>query len=133
MPLSSEMLALPGETLVYCCNDGKRKELSGAGAEVIKVDCSGKHVDAGAVLGDLGRREVNDVLVEAGPALAGNLLTNDLVDELVIYQAPHIMGSETMGMFETPTWTELSHRRLLEITETRQVGPDTRITARLKG
>ena len=38
--------------------------------------------------------EINDVLVEAGPTLAGSMLASDLVDELVIYQAPHIMGSE---------------------------------------
>ena len=90
-------------------------------------------VKAAAVLDDLGRRGINDVLVEAGPALAGNLISNDLVDELVIYQAPHIMGSETMGMFRTPTWTELSDRRSLDIIDTCQVGPDTRITARIAG
>ena len=133
MPLSAEMLALPGQTVIYCCSDDSRKPLAEAGADVVRVQCKDDHVDAAAVLDDLGQREINDVLVEAGPALAGNLLVNDLVDELVIYQAPHIMGSETMGMFETPSWTELSHRRLLEITDTRQVGPDTRITARLKG
>jgi diaminohydroxyphosphoribosylaminopyrimidine deaminase/5-amino-6-(5-phosphoribosylamino)uracil reductase len=133
MPLSAEMLVLPGETIVYCCNDSKRKALVAAGVEVVKVDCTSKFVDARAVLDDLGKRKINHVLVEAGPGLAGNLMTNDLVDELVIYQAPHIMGSETMGMFETPAWTDLSHRRLLEIIDTRQVGPDTRITARLKG
>jgi diaminohydroxyphosphoribosylaminopyrimidine deaminase/5-amino-6-(5-phosphoribosylamino)uracil reductase len=133
MPLSAEMLALPGKTVVYCCDDSKRESLVAAGAEVVRVDCGGKYVDAAAVLDDLGQRDINDVLVEAGPALAGNLLCNDLVDELVIYQAPHIMGSETMGMVETPSWTDLSHRRLLEIIDTRRVGPDTRITARLRG
>ena len=133
MPLSAEMLALPGDTLIYCCNDRNGKALTDAGATVVKVQCRGQHVDAGAVLENLGQRKINDVLVEAGPTLAGYLLTNDFIDELVIYQAPHIMGSETMGMFETPAWTDLSQRRLLKITDTRQVGPDTRITARLKG
>jgi diaminohydroxyphosphoribosylaminopyrimidine deaminase/5-amino-6-(5-phosphoribosylamino)uracil reductase len=133
MPLSAEMLALPGETLVYCTTDTERRPLVDAGAEVIKVKRSGGHVDAAAVLADLGSRGVNYVLVEAGPTLAGNLLASRLVDELVIYQAPHIMGSETIGMFETPEWTHLSDRRLLEICDTRAVGPDTRITARLRG
>jgi diaminohydroxyphosphoribosylaminopyrimidine deaminase/5-amino-6-(5-phosphoribosylamino)uracil reductase len=133
MPLSAEMLALPGQTLIYCSDDSKRDALIDAGAEVIKVAHADGLVDAEAVLEDLARREINDVLVEAGPVLAGNLLTNNFVDELVIYQAPHIMGSETMGMFETPAWTELSDRKSLQITDTRQVGPDTRITARFKG
>ena len=64
------------------------------------------------------------------PELAGALITDDLVDELVIYQAPHIMGSETKGMFRTPNWKSLSDRRSLDIIDTCQVGPDTRITAR---
>jgi len=133
MPLSAEMLALPGQTLIYCNDDSKRQALTDAGAEIIKVADKDGHVNAQAVLEDLARREINDVLVETGPVLAGNLLASNLVDELVIYQAPHIMGSETMGMFETPAWTALSHRRLLEITDMRPVGPDTRITARFSG
>jgi diaminohydroxyphosphoribosylaminopyrimidine deaminase/5-amino-6-(5-phosphoribosylamino)uracil reductase len=133
MPLSAEMLALPGATLLYCTDDSKRVPLIEAGADIVKVRAVDRLVDAAAVLDDLGQREVNDVLVEAGPALAGNLISNDLVDELVIYQAPHIMGSETMGMFRTPTWTELSDRRSLDIIDTCQVGPDTRITARIAG
>jgi diaminohydroxyphosphoribosylaminopyrimidine deaminase/5-amino-6-(5-phosphoribosylamino)uracil reductase len=112
MPLSAEMLALPGGTLLYCTNDNKRGPLIEAGADIVKVGALDRLVNAAAVLDDLGRRDVNDVLVEAGPALAGNLISNDLVDELVIYQAPHIMGSETIGMFRTPT---------------------TRITARIAG
>ena len=130
MPLSAEMLALPGDTVIYCCSDGARGPLVDAGAIVVKVPGHEGHVDAGAVLEDLAGRGVNEVLVEAGPELAGALITDDLVDELVIYQAPHIMGSETRGMFRTPTWTALSDRRTLDIIENCQVGPDTRITAR---
>jgi len=131
MPLSAEMLAPPGKTLVYCIDDEKRESLVSAGAEVIKVAASAGMVDVSVVLGDLAGREVNDVLVEAGPTLAGNLINAGLVDELVIYQAPHIMGSETMGMFDTPRWTELAHRKSLDISDVRRVGADTRITARI--
>jgi diaminohydroxyphosphoribosylaminopyrimidine deaminase/5-amino-6-(5-phosphoribosylamino)uracil reductase len=131
MPLSAEMIALPGKTLIYCTNDTNRQPLADVGAEVIKVDQDNDLVDVNAVLQGLAGREVNDVLVEAGPTLAGNLIANDLVDELVIYQSPHIMGSETMGMFRTPAWTELADRQTLDITDVRRVGTDTRITARL--
>jgi len=133
MPLSAEMLALPGDTLIYCSADEKRQPLVDAGAEVIKVEEADGVVSAAAVLADLAAREVNNVLVEAGPELAGNLMSNALVDELVIYQAPHIMGSETMGMFRTPAWTKLSDRKALDITDVRRVGTDTRITARITG
>ena len=130
MPLSAEMLALPGQTIVYCTSDADQRSLVGAGAEVAKVGRRDGRVDARQVLEDLGARGINEVLVEAGPELAGALISDDLVDELVIYQAPHIMGSETRGMFTTPAWTALSDRRALDIIHTCQVGPDTRITAR---
>ena len=133
MPLSAEMLALPGKTLIYCTADSDQQALIDAGAEVVKIREEEELVDASAVLRDLAAREINDVLVEAGPALAGSLISNALVDELVIYQSPHIMGSETMGMFQTPKWTALSDRLALEISDVRSVGADTRITARPKG
>jgi len=133
MPLSAEMLALPGKTIVYCSDDKNQAALVDVGAEVVRVDSDNGMVDAKAVLGDLGDRKVNDVLVEAGPTLAGSLIADELVDELVIYQSPHIMGSETIGMFRTPCWTELADRRALDITDVRRVGTDTRITARLEG
>lgn len=133
MPLSAEMIALPGETLIYCVDDSNRRPLTDAGAGVVRVGAVNGNVDTVAVLADLGRREINDVLVEAGPVLAGELISGDHIDELVIYQAPHIMGSETMGMFNTPAWTKLSDRKLLDIVDMRQVGPDTRITARFAG
>jgi len=131
MPMSAEMLALPGETIIYCISDRNRRALAATGATVVKVPRDDGLADLRAVVGDLARREINDVLVEAGPTLSGSLLDGRLVDEIVIYQAPHIMGSETIGMFRTPRWQELSDRRELVITDRRQVGGDTRITAYL--
>ena len=132
MPLSSGMLCLPGKTIIYCVDDAGRVALEEAGAEVVKTQGDESSVDLGAVLDDLGRREINDLLVEAGPGIAGSLLAAGMVDELVIYQAPHIMGSETVAMFNTPAWIELADRKSLEITDVRRVGADTRITATIK-
>jgi len=132
MPLSAEMLVLPGKTIVYCVSDKKQQALIDAGVEVVMVGQNEGQVDPAEVLSDLARREINEVLVEAGPTLAGNLMSNGFVDELVIYQSPHIMGSETMGMFETPSWTELADRKTLDIIDVRRVGSDTRITARIE-
>ena len=133
MPETAQMLNLPGETLV-CCTPGQDGALlREAGAEVQEFGAHGDVVNVFEVLAALGEREINDVLVEAGPRLAGYLLEKDLIDELVIYQAPHIMGSNTRGMFTTPSWEALADRRTLEVTDVRRVGPDTRITARLSG
>ena len=128
-PLAAKMLALPGDTLIFCSPDAGADGLSDAGAEVVKVHTDDGLVDLSSVLQELADRGVNDLLVEAGPSIAGQLIEQKRVDELVIYQAPHILGSETMGMFNTPSWNELADRQALTITDVVQVGNDTRITA----
>jgi diaminohydroxyphosphoribosylaminopyrimidine deaminase/5-amino-6-(5-phosphoribosylamino)uracil reductase len=128
-PLTAKMLALPGETIIYCSSDASAQDLARAGAEVIRVSGGEGLVDLSLVLKDLAERGVNDLLVEAGPIVAGQIVEQNLLDELVIYQAPQILGSETMGMFSTPSWNELADRQALIITDVVQVGDDTRITA----
>lgn len=130
-PVTARMLSLPGETLV-CCTSGKGDSaLRDAGATVQEFGAHGDVVNVFEVLAALSEREINDVLVEAGPLLAGYLLEKDLIDELVIYQSPHIMGSNTRGMFTTPNWSALADRKKLDVVDTRRFGPDTRITARI--
>ena len=131
MPVTARMLALPGTTLVCCAAGHEAPTLERAGAEVRVFAGAAGTVDVPTVLEDLARRSINVLLVEAGPRLTGHLLENQLVDELVIYQAPHIMGSETTGMFQTPGWHTLADRKALEISDVRRVGGDTRITARV--
>ena len=132
MPLASTMLCLPGQTLVFCTADERRAALEEAGAEVVKVAADGDAVSIAAVLDELGRRDINELLVEAGPVLAGALLAGGHVDELVIYQAPQLMGSETRPMIATPDWKSLADRVTLDIIDVRKVGADTRITARIQ-
>ena len=133
MSPQARMLALPGQTLV-CCTDGcDGSALTAAGAEVLVCGAHGDVVNVFEVLAALAEREINDVLVEAGHRLAGYLLEKELVDELVIYQSPHIMGSNTRGMFATPAWQALADRMTLSISDVRRIGRDTRITARLAG
>ncbi len=132
MSPSARMLTLPGQTMV-CCTPGRDADaLREAGAEVVEFSAEDGVVSVPEVLAELGRRGVNDLLVEAGPGVAGYLLEKDCLDELVIYQSPHIMGSSTRGMFLTPSWTELADRRALDIVEVRNIGVDTRIRARIK-
>ncbi len=132
MPMSSRMLDLPGETQVYCVDASNRPGLEAAGATVVETASVAGQVDLEAVVRALGANGATDVLVESGPGVAGALVEGNLVDELVIYQAPHIMGSETAPMLRTPNWQALSDRRELEIIERAPVGRDLRITARIK-
>ncbi len=133
MPATARMLGLPGGTLVCCTAGHDDTPLRDAGAEVQEFGAHGDVVNVFEVLAALAEREINDVLVEAGRRLAGYLLEKELLDELVIYQSPHIMGSETRGMFETPHWEVLADRKALDIIDVRRVGQDTRITARFAG
>ena len=127
---STGMLSLPGATLVLATHDNDRSALESAGASVELVERQGDGVDLAAVMSKLADLEINDVLVEAGPTLAGSLLASGLVDELVIYQAPHIMGSETRAMFTTPEWLTIDQRLQVEIADVRKIGADLKITAR---
>lgn len=130
MPLSARMLAAPGKTAVFCISDGDRNRLEDSGASIHVVPSRQHNTDLHAVLARLAEFEINDVLAEAGHTLAGSLLAAELVDELVIYQSPHIMGSQTQGMFSTPAWRNMSQRMRLDIVDMRRVGADTRVTAR---
>jgi diaminohydroxyphosphoribosylaminopyrimidine deaminase/5-amino-6-(5-phosphoribosylamino)uracil reductase len=127
---SARLLSLPGETEIFCVDDGRAAGLRAAGASVRAVAARNGRVDVDAVLASLAGRDINDVLVEAGPTLAGSLLECGAVDELVIYQSPHIMGSHTRRMFATPERQTLDARYGLVVTDTRRIGADTRIIAR---
>lgn len=130
-PPTARLLSLPGRTLLFCRDDAGRSALEQAGAEVRRVPAGNGGVDLPTVLAALAREfHVNDLLAEAGPRLAGSLLAGGLADELVIYQAPHIMGSETRRMFETPRWRALGDGPRLAIVDVRRIGDDMRITAR---
>lgn len=87
-------------------------------------------IELAALLQALGEAEINDVLVEAGPMLAGALLQAGLVDALVLYLAPHLLGDAGRGLFTLPGIKRMDQRVPLQIEEIRAVGPDWRVTAR---
>lgn len=131
MPLHSKMLSLPGETTILCLEGEpeRRAALEAAGAAVVSLpECNGR-VDLHAALRYLARQEINEILLEAGPQLAGSMLQAGLLDELVIYMAPHLMGDGAKGLFHLPDLLQMQDRIELEIADIRAVGRDWRITA----
>jgi diaminohydroxyphosphoribosylaminopyrimidine deaminase/5-amino-6-(5-phosphoribosylamino)uracil reductase len=103
--------------------------LRAAGAEVLVLpDAHGK-VDLQRLVRLLAERGVNELHVEAGHRLNAALLREGLVDELLLYFAPTILGSGR-GMFALPELTDLDGRRDLELVDLRRVGADLRILAR---
>ena len=129
-PADAKLLAIEGQTLIYCAADASSPALEASPAEIVRLSPD-ERVNLAEALQDLARRGINDLLVECGPTLGGSLLENKLLDELVIYQSPHIMGSCTRPMFDTPRWQSLDDRKKLRISDLRRLGDDTRITATL--
>jgi len=134
LPLSAKMLPLPGATLAATCTQDPRRvaAATSAGAEVWlgPPDAAGR-VDLDALLRYLAEREINEVLIEAGPTLAGAAVRQRLVDELVLYLAPHLMGSEARGLFHLGPLASMAERVSLDLIDLRQVGRDLRLRMRL--
>ena len=74
--------------------------------------------------------EINELLVEAGNRLSSAFIREGLVDELIIYLAPHLIGNRAMGMLQLPELTDLSEKYNLKIKDLRMVGEDIRIMSR---
>jgi diaminohydroxyphosphoribosylaminopyrimidine deaminase/5-amino-6-(5-phosphoribosylamino)uracil reductase len=134
MPPTARTLTLPGEVMVLttrALDDPKALALRAAGARLERVDGSAEHCDLRAVIERLGALEINDVWVEAGAGFNGALLAAGLIDELLIYIAPRLLGDTARGMFAVPALESLSDSYALSFDDVRQVGPDLRITARV--
>ncbi len=134
MPTDARMLSLPGRTLV-CCMEAADVEkivmLTDVGAEVHCLPVENGLVSLPALLDFLAGEGVNEVTVEAGAILNGALLQAGLVDEVIVYLAPLLMGDAARGLFHLPGLEKMAQRIELKIVDMRAVGDDWRITAHL--
>jgi diaminohydroxyphosphoribosylaminopyrimidine deaminase/5-amino-6-(5-phosphoribosylamino)uracil reductase len=133
-PPSARTLALPGEVVIFTRRVGDEAQalLERAGARIERV--SGvEHCDLAEVAARLGKLEVNDVLVEAGARLNGALLRAGLIDELIVYLAPRLLGDSARGMFAVPELSSLADGWALALEDVATIGGDLRITARVSG
>ena len=110
-------------------NDDRYQQLKGQGIDVRSFPAGTGRVDTLSLLKCLARDYAcNDVLVEAGSVVCGNFLENRLVDELVLYLAPVIMGSSAKGIFDLPGLDTMSQRIHMSVCDVRAVGKDWRFT-----
>ncbi len=131
MPLSARILR-GGPVLVAAAVDDENRanSLRSAGAEVLVLPNAHGKVDLRSLLEELARRGINEVHAEAGFKLNGSLLREGLVDELLLYLAPCLIGHEASGLFNLPELTSLDGKMPLKIRDLRQVGADIRLIAR---
>jgi diaminohydroxyphosphoribosylaminopyrimidine deaminase/5-amino-6-(5-phosphoribosylamino)uracil reductase len=132
-PPTARLLRGEGKTLIVAANqDIKQAEnLKRTGAEVAYMATEKNNVDLTALMKHLARLEVNELLVEAGETLCGAMLNENLVDEIVLYYGPHVMGSNERGMFMLPSLTRMANRIKLDIIDTRSIGKDWRVIAKV--
>ncbi len=135
MPLDAHVLKAPSGCTIYTSStdQAKTEALQALGATVVVMpDARGK-VDLTAMLRDLGARGTNELHVEAGFKLNGSLLREGLVDELLLYMAPKLLGTAGMGIANVGPLDALSQATPLQWQDILRVGDDLRIVARIAG
>jgi diaminohydroxyphosphoribosylaminopyrimidine deaminase / 5-amino-6-(5-phosphoribosylamino)uracil reductase len=110
--------------------DNKSEALLSAGAELLCIPNEQGKVYLKTLLAHLAAREINEVLVEGGEGLNGALLAQNLIDELLIYYAPKLMGGAAKSMFAMPAFTAMQQAVDLQILDVRHIGNDIRIRAK---
>ncbi|KRB89208.1 bifunctional diaminohydroxyphosphoribosylaminopyrimidine deaminase/5-amino-6-(5-phosphoribosylamino)uracil reductase RibD [Noviherbaspirillum sp. Root189] len=110
-------------------NADKEARLRERGAEIILLPNSHGKVDLPALMEELGRRQINELHVEAGFKLNGSLIRERCVDELLLYLAPSLLG-DAQGMFDLKALDNLEGQKRLAFHDVKQIGPDLRILAR---
>jgi diaminohydroxyphosphoribosylaminopyrimidine deaminase / 5-amino-6-(5-phosphoribosylamino)uracil reductase len=141
MPTNAKMLGLTVRTIILTCkhlntvrpelvegHTDKLQELQNAGAEVYQLPENQGRLDLVEVMKFLAGQEINEVLVESGAVLNGALLTENLVDEWIIYMAPKILGDQGRGLFTLPELDKLSNSKEMKFKEIRQIGNDLKLT-----
>jgi diaminohydroxyphosphoribosylaminopyrimidine deaminase/5-amino-6-(5-phosphoribosylamino)uracil reductase len=149
-PPTARMLATGGDVLIMAAaNHGedeaglgaRRAELVKRGAAIEEVPASGSRAGGGTsgsasrpalgeVLDRLGRREINELWVEAGARLAGALLSQALVDELIVYLAPKLLGPQGRPLVEMDAIANLHDAPRFTVMDTLRMGEDVRLRVR---
>lgn len=145
LPAEAKMLTLEGETQIYANTELdtknllKLKRIESAGARVTFIDSATNTepnlssysntngLDLNAILADLAKHQINEIHVEAGATLCGALLQQNLVDEIVVYMAPTIMGDDARGLLKLPGLEKMKDKIYLKINNIRSVGDDWRL------
>jgi diaminohydroxyphosphoribosylaminopyrimidine deaminase/5-amino-6-(5-phosphoribosylamino)uracil reductase len=131
MPGSARMLSADSAVLIVTCTADPQLPALPDHVEVavVPADATGR-CNLVAVLELLGRRGINDVWVEAGSRLAGAFLAARLIDELIVYTAPVVLGDDAIGMFAVQGFTRMEQRHEFSVDSIDTFGNDLRVVYR---
>jgi diaminohydroxyphosphoribosylaminopyrimidine deaminase/5-amino-6-(5-phosphoribosylamino)uracil reductase len=133
-PPEARLFSVPGEVLIVTAVpasdpdwEARCAPLAAVGARIETLPAVGERVPLAAVLDRLGELETNELQVEAGPTLAGELLRQELADELLLYVAPKLLGPSARPLLAFPELAGLDAAPTFAIAEVAQVGDDLRL------
>jgi diaminohydroxyphosphoribosylaminopyrimidine deaminase / 5-amino-6-(5-phosphoribosylamino)uracil reductase len=133
-PERARLFEVAGDVLILTAlaapNDAHVARLSARGARIESLPAAGNHLALPAVIDRLGELELNEVLVEAGATLAGELLRQSLADELLLYVGPRLLGPSARALVRLPELRELAEAPAFALLETQQIGADLRLRLR---
>ena len=134
MPTDAKMLKEQGKTVLMTCSadESVTQVLTDAGADIHMMPYCNTSVDLKSVLQQLSDMSINDVLLETGATLSGAMLQAGLIDEIIVYMAPVLMGNNARGLFTLPALDLMQDKIELDIIEQRLVGQDIRLTAKVR-
>lgn len=133
-PVTAKLAQPPGSALIIYGEERaeRRRALEQAGFDLLRLPLGDDgRLDLTAVLDALGQRDINEVMLEAGPTLNGAWLQAALVDEWVVYMAPCLLGDTARGLFNLPALRGMEQRWNLRWLDVRQVGADLRLRFQL--
>jgi diaminohydroxyphosphoribosylaminopyrimidine deaminase/5-amino-6-(5-phosphoribosylamino)uracil reductase len=126
LPATAHVLDGSAPTLLMHARDGAPVDRDFGPAERVGVEMADDRLDLKSVLGELARRQINEVQVEAGPTLCGALLAEGFVDELLLYVAPVLLGDRANPLLALPLLTDMAARWTLKTVDQRMLGSDCR-------
>lgn len=133
-PLASRLLQTGGEVLILtgvaAPDDARAVSLAAHGARLESLPTAAGRLALPAVLDRLGELELNEVLVEAGATLAGELLRQSLIDELLLYVGPRLLGPDGRSLVTLPKLAGLAAAPTFAFFEMQQLGEDLRLRLR---
>lgn len=127
LPISADIFSAAAPTL-WCTGSAAPTHLPST-LQYWQAPLTEGRIDLRALLTELAHRHVNEVLVEAGATLAGAFLQAKLVDEIMVYIAPKLLGSAARPLFMLP-FEQMAQTMDVEVVDIRAVGKDWRVTAR---
>ena len=129
-PRAAQVLDGKALTLIFHGPDVRPVGSRSVNVEHAALELRDGRLDLSAMLKELARRDINEIQVEAGPALCGSFFAQGLVDELLLYVAPVLLGDAAKPLLNLPALAEMSERWNLKTMDQRSVGADWRLLMR---